>query len=375
MNMQLLVGTRKGLFVLSRDARGAIPWRISATAFLGVPVSMLLPVARSARLHVALDHGHFGVKLQRSDDRGKTWRETPAPRYPEQPAGEVDLDPYRNEPIPWKLKLIWSLEQGAPQTESLWCGTMPGGVFYSDDAGQHWDLVRGLWDHPLRKQWMGGGADLPGVHSIVVDPRDACRVLVAVSVGGVWETRDAGSSWAPRAEGMWAAYVPPEVNREPQHQDVHRMVSCRDQPDTLWAQHHNAVFRSTDGGASWQEIDAIEPTPFGFTVAVHPRDPNQAWFVPATKDELRYAANASVVVSRTRDGGASFEQLRDGLPQHHAYDLVYRHALDVDGSGEVLAFGSTTGTLWLSEDQGDHWWEISAHLPPVYCLRFADWGQ
>jgi hypothetical protein len=139
----------------------------------------------------------------------------------------------------------------------------------------------------------------------------------------------------------------------------------------FWAQHHNGVFRSTDGGMSFQEIKAVAPSKFGFAVAVHPQDANTAWFVPAVKDECRVPVDAELVVARTRDGGKSFSVLRKGLPQESAYDLVYRHGLDVDATGNRLAFGSTTGGLWLSEDQGDSWRCLSTHLPPIHCVRFG----
>jgi hypothetical protein len=152
---------------------------------------------------------------------------------------------------------------------------------------------------------------------------------------------------------------------------VHRVVQCPARPESLWAQHHNAVFRSTDGAASWQDVTNVLPSVFGFAVAVHPRDPDLAWFVPAVKDECRVPVDGRVVVARTRDGGRSFDVLRKGLPQEHAYDIVYRHAFDVDDTGDVLAFGSTTGSVWVSADQGDSWATLGEHLPPVYGVRFV----
>jgi hypothetical protein len=139
----------------------------------------------------------------------------------------------------------------------------------------------------------------------------------------------------------------------------------------LYAQHHNGVFRSADGAASWQQVAAVAPSKFGFAVAVHPKDADTAWFVPADKDERRVPLDAKLVVARTRDGGSTFEVLRRGLPQEHAYDLVYRHGLAVDETGNRLAIGSTTGGLWVSEDAGDSWRCLSAHLPPIYAVRFA----
>jgi len=150
------------------------------------------------------------------------------------------------------------------------------------------------------------------------------------------------------------------------------MVQCRDAPDCFWVQHHNAVFRSTDGAMSWQEVPHAKPSTFGFAVAVHPHQPEVAWLVPAVKDECRIPVDARVVVARTRDGGETFEVLRRGLPEEPAYDLIYRHALDVDDTGQCLAIGSTTGSLWVSEDQGDSWTTISTHLPPIAAVRWAN---
>jgi hypothetical protein len=170
---------------------------------------------------------------------------------------------------------------------------------------------------------------------------------------------------------MYAEYMPPELREEPIAQDVHRLAQCCAHPEIVWCQHHNGVFRSEDAGATWHELTAIAPSKFGFAVAAHPHDPDTAWFVPAVKDEKRIPVDGKVVVARTRDGGHSFEVLRKGLPQHHAYDLVWRHALAVDESGERLAFGSTSGGLWISEDGGDSWTMPEARLPPIAAVRFA----
>jgi photosystem II stability/assembly factor-like uncharacterized protein len=218
---------------------------------------------------------------------------------------------------------------------------------------------------------MGGGADYPGLHSICVDPRDSRRVTLGVSTGGVWRTEDGGATWACRGQGMRAAYMPPERAYDPRVQDVHRIVQCPAKPDVFWVQHHNGVFHSSDDAATWRELTDMPVSAFGFPVAVHPADPDTAWFVPGDKDERRIPREGKVVVLRTRDGGRSFQELRSGLPQDHAYDLVWRHALAVDGSGERLAFGSTTGSLWVTEDGGDVWSSASEHLPPVHAVTFA----
>jgi hypothetical protein len=368
MPAPLYVATHKGLFTLEHTGRR---WAISRTAFLGDSVTLVLPDRRDGTLHAALHHGHFGVKTHRSRDGGRTWEETQAPTYPPAPEGADDRDPW-GKPIPWRTEKIWALEAGhVDEPGVLWCGTLPGGLFRSADGGGSWEMMRTLWDHPGRKQWFGGGADLPGIHSVCVHPHYGRRVAVGVSCGGVWCSDDGGAGWECRARGMFAEYMPPDRRDEPGIQDVHRVVQCPAAPDCLWAQHHNGVFRSTDGARSWHVVPTVQPSVFGFAVAVHPRDPDTAWFVPAIKDEKRIPVDGKVVVSRTRDGGRSFTVLREGLPQEHAYDLVYRHALDVDATGDRLAFGSTTGSLWVSEDQGDSWHCVSTHLPPVYCVRFA----
>src|SRR5262249_7023946 len=171
---------------------------------------------------------------------------------PEQPAGEVDLDPGRRTPIPWKLDTVWTLEAGhAAEPGVLWCGTIPGGLFRSADHGDSWELVRPLWDRPERKEWFGGGADLPGIPRLGAPPADDRRVTVGISCGGVWRSGDGGASWSLGGPGMWAAYMPPERAHDPNIQDPHRLVQCRARPDRLWAQHHNGVFRSCDGGGAW----------------------------------------------------------------------------------------------------------------------------
>jgi hypothetical protein len=359
MSDRMFVCTRKGLFEFRRN--GA--WDVVATHFLGAPVSMILSDPRDNALYAALDYGHFGVKLQRSDDGGASWAELATPSY----AG-IDADG-ENPP---SLKLICALEAGgADQPGLLWAGTIPGGLFKSEDRGASWNLVDSLWNHSGRQQWFGGGwGEGPSVHTISVDPRDSNRVVLGVSCGGVWETGDNGESWTLGGAGLRAEYVPPDQAQSPETQDVHRIVRCRAAPDSFWIQHHNGIFRADNGIGQWRELDPPNSR-FGFAVAVHPERPGTAWFVPAIKDEYRYPADGRLLVARTRDGGATFDLISEGLPQHHAYDLVYRHGLDIDESGERLAFGSTTGGLWFSDNGGDSWMQSEARLPPIYAVRMA----
>lgn len=362
----LLVSTRKGLFAVRRDGGG---WRLGAPHFLGDNLSLALADARDGAWYAALNLGHFGVKLKRSLDRGASWQELALPAYPE----GAEVAPADGKP-PQAAALhgIWALAAGAAsQPGRLWAGTLPGGLFRSDDAGASWQLMGALWDRPQRNKWFGGGFDTPGIHSICVDPREPRTLRIAISSGGVWTGYDDGARWECTSTGMYAEYMPPEGRYDPDIQDPHQMVQCAGAPDVFWVQHHNGVFRSTDGARNWQDVPAAAPSKFGFAVGVHPQDPDTAWFVPAIKDERRVPVDGALVVSRTRDGGRSFEVLRRGLPQHDAYDLVYRHGLAVHPGGEMIAIGSTTGGLWLSENGGDDWQTLSTHLPPIHALTFA----
>jgi photosystem II stability/assembly factor-like uncharacterized protein len=351
---RMLVATRKGL--LSYERAGS-NWNLTRTDFAGIPVTAALADARDRALYAALKHGHFGTKLHRSDDNGRSWIELPAPAFPEDASGKP------------ALFQVWTLETGgAREKGTLWAGALPAGLFRSDDRGEHWQLMRSLWDVPEREKWMGGGYDDAGIHTVLVDPRDAKRVSIAISSGGVWETRDSGGSWAVLGKGLVASYVPPEQAEAPEIQDPHRVARCAAAPDTMWMQHHCGIFRSTDAGANWTQLKPPFDD-FGFAVAAHPRDAGTAWFVPAVKDEMRLPRDGALCVTRTTDGGKTWQVFREGLPQRDAFDLIYRHGLDVDASGTRLAMGSTTGALWTSEDFGESWRLVNAHLPPVYAVR------
>jgi hypothetical protein len=366
---RLFVATRKGLFTVERAPSR---WEVTRVAFEGDNVPMLLPDVRDGTLYAAIGHGHFGSKLHRSEDGGRNFVEIAAPAYPPKPEGEIDLDPVRGSELKWSLELVWSLEAGGPDRPGrLWAGTIPGGLFRSDDRGESWQLMRSLWDRPERKKWFGGGMDRPGIHSIAVDPRDSDHVLVGISCGGIWRTRDAGATFTLEGEGLRADYVPPEKAQDKNTQDPHRVVCCRANPDVVWVQHHNGIFRSENGGESFSELHTASPSAFGFALAAHPHDPQTAWFVPAVKDDKRIPVDRRLVVMQTRDGGKTFDVKARGLPDRFAYDVVYRHGLDVDGSGTLLALGSTTGNLWISDDGGDSFSVVSQHLPPIYALRFV----
>lgn len=352
------VATRKGLFELGR---GSGPhWRIERVSFLGEPVSSVLPPDAQGHMLAALNLGHFGVKLHASHDAGTTWAEATTPAYPPQPEGAAGPA--------WTLQQALVLDRAGGR---VLAGTLPGGLFISEDFGASWQLNRPLWDQPERAEWFGGGYDTPGIHSICPHPANVDEWLLGVSCGGVWHTADAGRSWALRASGLRAAYMPPERQDDPRIQDPHRIARCAGAPDVLWCQHHNGIWRSTDNALHWQEIQSAPLSNFGFAVAAHPADPLTAWFVPGVADQQRVPVNAALAVQRTRDGGQSFDVLREGLPQADCYDLVYRHGLVVADDGLHLLMGSTTGQLWASADGGEAWHHAFAHLPPIYTVRFG----
>lgn len=362
MSERALLSTRKGLFELQRAPAG---WEIGPVHFLGEPVSIALADRRDGSLYAALNLGHFGVKLHRMDPGSAAWTEVAVPAYPPKPADSTDT-------VDWNNKLIWSLEAGgADEPGVLWAGTLPGGLFKSTDRGDSWELVRSLWDVPERASWFGGGYDVPGIHSICVDPRDSRHILVGISCGGAWRTLDGGASWTVSSTGMRADYMPPEMNENEAVQDPHRIVRSDASPDVMWCQHHNGMWRSENGGRRWTEMTNVPVSNFGFAVAAHPTDGNTAWFAPAQADQRRLPVGAAMAVTRTTDGGKTFSVLRNGLPQAHCYDLVYRHGLAVDDDGLSLLIASTSGGVWSSGDAGDSWQMVSLNMPPVYAVRFA----
>ncbi|HEX9718740.1 MAG TPA: exo-alpha-sialidase [Ramlibacter sp.] len=365
MAATLWIGTRKGLFIAHRGDSG---WRLGKPHFAGEPVTQVLVDPYDGAWYAALRLGHFGIKLRKSLDRGASWQEMAAPAFPPKPTE----GPWKDDATPWTVDQVWALE--ASPDGRLWAGCLPAGLFSSRDGGASWQLVESLWDRPERKDWIGGGYDYAGIHSILVDPRDPSHVTVAISCGGVWQTRDGGASWTNTSAGMVADFMPPERREDPNIQDAHRIDQCLAQPDVLWCQHHGGLYRSTNAGLKWEAIAAPQPSGFGFPVAAHPQDPQCAWFVPAHSDAQRMPADGRLVVNETRDGGASFVSHGEGLPQHDAYHLIYRHALVAGKEGRTLAMGSTTGGLWVSEDAGVSWRCLSRDLPPIAVLRIGGDG-
>jgi len=360
MKPTLLLGTRKGL-IAYRFSNGN--WTAENISFEGIPVSIAFADERTGTWWACLDHGHWGVKLHRSSDRGRTWEELAAPAYPE--GSEV------KEGVPATTRYIWAMAHGGKQFPSrLWLGTDPGGLFLSEDGGNNFRLVESLWNHPTRKEgWFGGGRDQPGIHSILVDPREENRVHIGISCAGVFETNDAGNTWEIRNKGLTADFLP-DPGAETGY-DPHIVVAAPSNPDILWQQNHCGIFRSDDGAKNWTNISQPGgPAYFGFAIAVAEDNPAQAWVAPANSDMTRTAVNHSLCICRTDDGGKTWTEQKNGLPQETCFDIVYRHALA--SSGDAVVFGTTTGNLFYSPDRGDSWQVLNNYLPMVYSVQFTD---
>jgi photosystem II stability/assembly factor-like uncharacterized protein len=364
---QLFVSTRKGLFIVEKKVNG---YGVVAHHFHGEPVTQFLVDPRDGKhgaWYAALRMGHFGVKMRKSVDRGETWTEIASPAFPVKPTE----GPWADDASAWSNDMVWSLACAGTRAGELWAGCAPAGFFHSKDGGATWQLVESLWLNEKRKAWFGGGYDHAGIHSICVDPRDHRHVTIAISCGGVWTTHDEGASWSLIGEGMLAPYMPEDGVNDPNTQDAHSLKQCAASPEIMWVQHHAGCYRSTDGGKNFTRLTAPTSTDFGFPIACDSNNPLRAWVVPARADTFRYATDGAMHVARTDDGGKTWQVFRRGLPQTHAYDLVYRHGLALANDNTTLAIGSTTGGVWISEDAGESWKEIEARLPPVAAVGFG----
>jgi photosystem II stability/assembly factor-like uncharacterized protein len=355
----LLVGTTKGLFVL-RGNSGRDRWQVSAPAFRGRAVFALAVDARGARPRwwAASESAHWGAQLHASDDGGETWSE-PEPALIKFPDG-----------CGVTLKQIWQICPGrADEPARLFVGVAPAALFESLDGGASFSLVRGLFDHPHRTAWQPGAGGLC-LHTILPHPTDARRMLVAISAAGVYRTDDGGATWAPSHKGVRAQFLPdwyPEFG-----QCVHKVARHPAAPERLFLQNHWGVYRSDDGGASWQDVARGLPSDFGFPILVHPREPATAYVIPLDSDEFRCTAGGQLRVYRTRDAAGSWQALSDGLPQEHAFECVLRDGLCADAHEPAgIYFGTRSGRVFGSTDGGDAWRTCAEGLPPVTCVRGA----
>jgi len=299
---------------------------------------------------------HWGGLLRSSDDFGQTWTnpEEANVKFPES-AGAA-------------LKQIW---QGAPgragEKDTLYCGVEPAALFVSRDAGETWSLVEGLWNHPQRPRWEPGGGGLC-LHTILLDPEDVKRIRIAVSTGGMYVTEDGGATWRPSNAGVRADFLP---DKHPEFgQCVHKVVQSSERPARMFLQNHWGLYRSDDRGESWTDVANGVPSDFGFPVGMHPRNADTAWIVPLESDSFRCTPEGKLRVYRTRDAGASWQPLANGLPQDGAYETVLRDGLAVDSLDPAgVYFGTRSGKVFASADEGDRWSVVTEGLPPVISVK------
>jgi photosystem II stability/assembly factor-like uncharacterized protein len=343
----VLLGTRKGTFILESDAARQ-HWDLRGPFCDTWPMNHVVADPATGTIYAGGGNEWFGPAVWRSDDLGASWtHSSDGLKYGE---GE--------EP----LKTVWSL---APAGGVLYAGVQPAGLFRSDDSGAHWRHVSGLRDHPTRPNWNPGGAGLI-LHSLVPHPKDDRQIWVGISSAGVFYTADRGESWEPRNRGTRADYMP-EDQRYPEFgQCVHCLVMTPG-GTRLYQQNHCGMYRSDDNGVSWQSIEAGLPSSFGFPAAAHPRDAETLYLLPLNGDIAgRYVPEGKTAVWRTRDGGTHWQALREGLPQQNCFFGVLRQAMATDRLDPAgVYFGTNTGALYASSDEGESWRCIAQHLPTI----------
>lgn len=352
---EILVGTRKGLFVLGGAPGG--PFEVTSRSFAGEPVDYATRDSRSGRYLAATTSPFYGPKLWWSDDPAGDWQQATGLELPDD-AGAA-------------LARLWVVVSGVEDGHLL-AGGDPGVLFESRDAGESWSLNRGLWDHPTRPDWSPGGGGLC-LHTIEPWPGDPSRLLVAISAVGVWLSDDAGASWRHSNTGIVPRYLPEEAEDEPIAHCVHGVRRAPGRGERLFLQFHDGVYRSDDAGASWIDIAAGLPSDFGFPVVVDPADPDSAYLIPLAGAMDRVTPEGRVTVWETRDAGGSWQPRGKGLPQEDAYLTILREAFDTAGEGDGLElyFGATSGDVFGSGDAGRTWSTVVSHLPPVYSVRVA----
>jgi hypothetical protein len=355
----LTVGTTKGAFLFAGDPDRR-KWRSSGPHFPGQAVYAIRFDGRGGRrrLLAGTESSHWGAVVRHSDDLGRSWTD-PADGNVRFPEGTDAA-----------LARVWQLQPaGDDAPDTVWAGVEPAALFRSDDAGEHFELVGGLWDHPHRPRWMPGGGGLC-LHTVVTDPDDPARLLVAISAAGVYRSDDGGRSWQARNVGVRAEFLP---DKHPEFgQCVHKIAPAAGRTDRLYLQNHWGLYRSDDGADSWVDVANGVPSDFGFPVVAHPTDPATAWVIPLHSDGFRCTPDGRLRVYRTRDAGGSWEPLTAGLPQQDAWQTVLRDGFGGDGLDPAgLYFGTRTGQLFASADEGDRWELLAGWLPPVVCVKAA----
>jgi hypothetical protein len=364
---ELVLGTRKGLFVLEGEPPG--PFEIRARAFAGETVDYARRDPRSDRIFATVTSPFYGPKIFYTDQPVDEWVKPPGnPSFPPAQAvsgweqcGGVELPKGGKS----ALKRIWVIEPGEDDGV-IFAGGDPGVLFESTDGGTSFELNEALWNEPTRPGWQPGGGGLC-LHSIVTWPGEPQRLAIGISAAGVWLTEDGGRSWHQGNKGLKARYMPEDAPEDQIALCVHRIHRAATQPERLFLQFHGGVYRSDDSGASWTEIGEGLPSDFGFPLALDPADPDSAYVIPLTADMDRVTPGEQVRVYETRDAGSSWTARGDGLPAEHAYLTILREAFDWTGSGQSLGlyFGATSGTVFGSADAGERWFTVADRLPPV----------
>jgi hypothetical protein len=364
---ELVLGTRKGLFVLEGEPSG--PFEIRARAFAGETVDHARRDPRSGRIFATVTSPFYGPKIFYTDRPVDEWaKRSGTPSFPppqalpgwEQASG-VEL-PKGGKAA---LKRIWVIEPGEKEG-TVFAGGDPGVLFQSSDGGASFELNEALWNEPTRPNWQPGGGGLC-LHSIVTWPGEPDRLAIGISAAGVWLTEDGGKSWHQGNKGLKARYMPEDAPEDQIALCVHRVHRAARRPERLFLQFHGGVYRSDDSGASWTAIGDGLPSDFGFPLAVDPADPDSAYVIPLTADMDRVTPGERVRVYETRDAGSTWTARGDGLPAEHTYLTILREAFDWTGSGESLGlyFGATSGSAFGSADAGAHWFTVADRLPPV----------
>ena len=354
--MLILVGTRKGLFLLRGDDDRR-SFEVEGPYLSGWDVFHAIHDPRDGTIYAATNSWVYGGTVHRSADLGETWERAEQLGLPED--GEL------------KLEKTWHVEPGrADEPGRLWLGAAPGALFRSDDGGVTWEPVPGVLEHPTRDQWQPGAGGMC-LHSIQLDPTDASRMLIAISAAGGFRSEDGGETFRPINSGVAADFAPdpfPVVG-----QCVHKLLQHPARPERLWQQNHCGVYRSDDYGDNWERLEGNGlPSGFGFPLALDPNDPDVAYVVPEEGAENRVTSGGRLGVYRTRDGGASWTLLEGGLPQQ-AWLAVMREGMAFDRRDPVGVYlGTQSGSIWVTPDGGDEWLEVARDLPPVLSVEVAE---
>ena len=363
--VRLLVGTRKGAFILNADGKRQ-RWDVEGPLFPGWEIYHLKgSPADPDRLYASQSSSWFGQVLQRSDDGGKTW-ETVGNEF------QYDGTPgthlwYDGSPHPWEFKRVWHLEPSRHDPDTVYAGVEDAALFRSADGGKSWEEMPGLRTHETGGSWAPGAGGLC-LHTIVLDPKDKDRMFSAISAAGVFRSDDAGESWRPINRGLRSEGIP-DPTAEVGH-CVHRIAMHPSRPDVLYMQKHWDVMRSDDGGDQWREVSGNLPTDFGFVIDVHSHEPETIYVVPITSDSHHFVPDGRLRVYRSRQGGDEWEALTEGLPQENCFVNVLRDAMTVDDLDSCgVYFGTTGGQVYASADAGDTWTAIVRDLPSVLSVE------